>query len=125
MSEIDNLRKEDDFAAFSKTFIKLLEKYTSKVLSAGYLSHPDISLYDHSRITAALSVCYEVGDESKECLLIKGDLSGIQPYIYGGIRKMTDIAKRLRGRSFTIQLLTDVISSYVLEKLDLFEANLI
>jgi len=125
VNEIDKLRDDDDFGAFSKTFVKLLEKYTSKVLSAGYLSHPDISLYDHSRITAALSVCYEVGDESKECLLIKGDLSGIQPYIYGGIREMTDIAKRLRGRSFTIQLLTDVISNYILEQLDLFEANLI
>jgi CRISPR-associated protein Csm1 len=125
VDEIDKLRDVDDFGAFSKTFTKLLEKYTSKVLSAGYLSHPDISLYDHSRITAALSVCYEVGEENKECMLIKGDLSGIQSYIYGGIREMTDIAKRLRGRSFTIQLLTDVISNYILGKLDLFEANLI
>ncbi len=125
VNEIDKIRDEDDFGAFSRTFVKLLEKYTTKVLSAGYLSHPDISLYDHSRITAALSVCYEVGEENKECLLIKGDLSGIQSYIYGGIREMTDIAKRLRGRSFTIQLLTDVISNYILEKLDLFEANLI
>jgi len=125
VNEIDKLHNETDFGAFSKTFIKLLEKYTSKVLSAGYLSHPDISLYDHSRITAALSVCYEAGEESKECLLIKGDFSGIQSYIYGGIREMTDIAKRLRGRSFTIQLLTDVVSNYILEKLDLFEANLI
>lgn len=125
VDEIDKLRDEDDFGAFSKSFVKLLEKYTSKVLSAGYLSHPDISLYDHSRITAALSVCYEVGEENKECLLIKGDLSGIQNYIYGGIREMTDIAKRLRGRSFTIQLLTDVISNYILDQLGLFEANLI
>jgi len=125
VDEVDKLRDENDFGVFSKTFIKLLEKYTSKVLSAGYLSHPDISLYDHSRITAALSVCYEDGDQDKECLLIKGDLSGIQPYIYGGIREMTDIAKRLRGRSYTIQLLTDVISNYILEQLDLFEANLI
>jgi len=125
VDEVDKLRDENDFGAFSKTFIKLLEKYTSKVLSAGYLSHPDISLYDHSRITAALSVCYEDGDQDKECLLIKGDLSGIQPYIYGGIREMTDIAKRLRGRSYTIQLLTDVISNYILDQLDLFEANLI
>jgi CRISPR-associated protein Csm1 len=123
--ELKQLEKEDDFKTFSRTFIKLLEKYTSKVLSAGYLSHPDISLYDHSRVTAALSVCYEDGDPSNECLLIKGDLSGIQSYIYGGISEMTDIAKRLRGRSFTIQLLADVISNYFLEELDLFEANLI
>lgn len=125
INDIDKLREESDFKAFSRTFIKLLEKYTSRVLSAGYLSHPDISLFDHSRITAALSVCFEAGDPNKECLLIKGDLSGIQSYIYREIREMTDIAKRLRGRSFTIQLLTDIISNYFIEKLDLFEANLI
>ncbi|MGQ9820194.1 MAG: type III-A CRISPR-associated protein Cas10/Csm1 [Candidatus Kapaibacteriales bacterium] len=125
VNDVDKLREETDFKAFSRTFIKLLEKYTSRVLSAGYLSHPDISLFDHSRITAALSVCFEVGNENKECLLIKGDLSGIQSYIYREIREMTDIAKRLRGRSFTIQLLSEIISNYIIENLDLFDANLI
>jgi CRISPR-associated protein Csm1 len=125
ISELSTLIDEDNFRAFSRTFIKILEKYTSKVLSAGYLSHPDISLFDHSRVTAAINICLEEGDSKKECLLIKGDISGIQSYIYGGIREMTDIAKRLRGRSFTIQLLTDVISNYILDQLDLFEANLI
>lgn len=123
--EIDKLRSENNFLSFRRTFYKLLEKYTSRVLSAGYLSHPDISLFDHSRITAALSVCYEEGEENKECLLIKGDIAGIQNYIYNGIREMTDIAKRLRGRSFTIQLLTEVLSNYFIDKLNLFEANLI
>lgn len=125
INDVSKLKDESDFKSLSRTLIKLLEKYTSKVLSAGYLSHPDISLFDHSRLTAALSICYELGDENKECLLLKGDISGIQSYIYGGIRDMVDIAKRLRGRSFTIQLLTDVISNFILEKLNLFEANLL
>jgi len=123
--ELQVLVKEDDFNSFVSTFYFLLEKYTSKVLSAGYLSHPDISLFDHSRITAALSVCFEEGDEKNECLLIKGDIAGIQKYIYDGIREMTDIAKRLRGRSFSVQLLTEIIANLFLEKLSLFEANLI
>lgn len=125
IGEIDKLRTEADYKSFISTFYYLLEKYTSRVLSAGYLSHPDISLFDHSRITAALSVCFEDGDENKECLLIKGDIAGIQNYIYNGIREMTDIAKRLRGRSFTIQILTEVISSLFIEQLNLFDANLI
>ncbi|MEM5807151.1 MAG: type III-A CRISPR-associated protein Cas10/Csm1 [Candidatus Aenigmatarchaeota archaeon] len=125
IKEIELLRNETEFRAFASTFYYLLEKYTSRVLSAGYLSHPDISLFDHSRITAALSVCFEEGDEDKECLLIKGDIAGIQNYIYNGIREMTDIAKRLRGRSFTIQLLTEVISYVFIEQLNLFDANLI
>lgn len=125
IKEIDKLRYETNFKSFISTFYYFLEKYTARVLSAGYLSHPDISLFDHSRITAALSVCFEEGDNDKECLLIKGDISGIQNYIYNGIREMTDIAKRLRGRSFTIQLLTDVISDLFIEQLNLFNANLI
>lgn len=123
--ELKLLYNENNFNAFISTFYYLLEKYTSKVLSAGYLSHPDISLFDHSRITAALSTCFLTGDSNIECLLIKGDISGIQNYIYSGIREMSDIAKRLRGRSFTIQLLTEVISSLFLEQLNLFNANLI
>ncbi len=123
--ELELLYNETEFDAFITTFYYLLEKYTTKVLSAGYLSHPDISLFDHSRITAALSTCFEEGKELKQCLLIKGDISGIQNYIYNGIREMTDIAKRLRGRSFTVQLLTNVIANLFLEKLDLFDANLI
>lgn len=125
INEIDKLRNETEFKSFVSTFYYLLEKYTSRVLSAGYLSHPDVSLFDHSRITAALSICFEEGDENKECLLIKGDIAGIQNYIYNGIREMTDIAKRLRGRSFTIQLLTEVISTLFIEQLNLFDANLI
>lgn len=125
IGEIDKLRNEADYKSFISTFYYLLEKYTSRILSAGYLSHPDISLFDHSRITAALSICFEDGDENKECLLIKGDIAGIQNYIYNGIREMTDIAKRLRGRSFTIQLLTEVISTLFIEQLNLFDANLI
>lgn len=123
--EIKKLINETDYKSFISTFYYLLEKYTSRVLSAGYLSHPDISLFDHSRITAALSVCFEEGDENKECLLVKGDIAGIQNYIYNGIREMTDIAKRLRGRSFTIQILTEVISSLFIDQLNLFDANLI
>lgn len=125
VKELEILYNETEFDAFITTFYYLLEKYTTKVLSAGYLSHPDISLFDHSRITAALSTCFEDGDETNQCLLIKGDISGIQNYIYNGIREMTDIAKRLRGRSFTVQLLTNVISNIFLEQLDLFDANLI
>lgn len=123
--EIDLLKDETEFRSFVSTFYYLLEKYTSRVLSAGYLSHPDISLFDHSRITAALSLCFEEGDANKECLLIKGDIAGIQNYIYNEIREMSDIAKRLRGRSFTIQILTEVISILFIEQLNLFDANLI
>ncbi len=124
-NEIQLLENYNDYEAFVSTFYKLLEKYTARVLSAGYLSHPDISLFDHSRITAALSLCYEEGLEGNECLLIKGDITGIQSYIYEDILEMTDIAKRLRGRSFIVQILNEVISFILLNKLQLYDSNII
>jgi CRISPR-associated protein Csm1 len=125
VSEIHWLNGIKNSKVFINTFYNLLEKYTSNVLSAGYLSHPDVSLFDHSRITAALSICIEEGVENNECLLIQGDVSGIQSYIYDGIHEATRVAKRLRGRSFFVSLLTDVIFEYTLNKLNLYSPNLI
>lgn len=125
ISEIKLLEGIKDFNLFLTTFYKLLEKYTSRVLSAGYLSHPDISLFDHSRITAALSLCFEDADSEKEILLLKGDITGIQDYIYGEVYKMENIAKRLRARSFFVQVLLETICKYYLDELKIYDANVL
>jgi len=125
INELESLKDYSDFYSFIVTFYKLLEKFTSKVLSAGYLSHPDISLFDHSRITAALSLCFEEGDVDKPILMIKGDITGIQDYIYGELYKMENIAKRLRARSFFIHLILETISQYYLDKLNIFPPNIL
>lgn len=122
--EIESLRDVEDTQAFLRSFFSLMEKYTVNICSAGYKSLPDISLFDHSRITAALAVCLEETDEEKEVLVIKGDVSGIQSFIYHDIKMTESAAKQLRGRSFFISLLTDTISNYILQELNLFEANL-
>lgn len=127
ISEIPKLSSSRNFKSFLRSFYSLLEKYTSKVLSAGYLSYPDISLFDHSRVVAALSICMEETDskENKECILFQGDVSGIQNYLYDEVYKIDKAAKRLRGRSFYVSLLTDVVSNYVLDELNLFKPNLL
>lgn len=125
ISEIKLLEGLKDFNLFLTTFYKLLEKYTSRVLSAGYLSHPDISLFDHSRITAALSLCFEDADSEKEILLLKGDIAGIQEYIYGEVYKMENVAKRLRARSFFVQVLLETICKYYLNELNIYDANVL
>jgi CRISPR-associated protein Csm1 len=56
-------------------------------------------------------------------ILIEGDLSGIQKFIYSVTSK--GAAKGLRGRSFYLQLLTEAISNYILRKLKLSKANLL
>lgn len=39
------------------TIFYLLKKYTSSIPSAAYVSEADISLFDHSKTTAALATC--------------------------------------------------------------------
>lgn len=127
--EVSNIRA-NNIKTYCNTFYCLLEKYTSRIASAGYYSVPDISLFDHSRTVAAIALAKEyAGQTEKPFMLINGDISGIQNFIYkissgdsSGTKKM---AKRLRGRSFYINLLTDTITSLIIDHLDLFMANIL
>lgn len=121
--EVSKLCDIGDFRSFFTTFFKVCEKYTANVCSAGYVSIPDISLFDHSRNVAALASCKFQADSEKECLLIKGDISGIQNFIYYDILEATKAAKQLRGRSFIIRLLTDTIVDYLLQEFNVYDAN--
>ena len=135
------------------TLYYLLKKYTSFVPSAVWQSRPDISLFDHSRMTCAIAECiYKSGTDEKELrdilqalhkrnkkeeltesekellskrrfTLIGGDISGIQKFIYSIASK--GAAKGLKGRSFYLQLLSEAIAKCILKKLDLSIANLI
>lgn len=120
------------FKTFSETLLFLLEKYTSRI--PGSTQHlPDVSLYDHLKTTAAFAVCLHdyveknggimPGGDQKPFLLVGGDLSGIQKYIYGIIAR--GAAKNLKGRSFYLQLLIDNIVNFLIKELELFDANII
>jgi CRISPR-associated protein Csm1 len=102
----------------------LLERYTWAVPSAVHLEPRDVSLFDHARTSCALASAYALYRYSGErplrptFLFIKGDISGVQDYIYsvanigpGGV------AKRLRARSFFITALTEVVSHRLLAEL--------
>ena len=118
--------------ALIETFQTIMEKHTSRVASAGYKTVPDISLYDHSRSVATFASCRATAghDAKKPFLAIQGDVSGIQQFIYklaapdeGGGTKRT--AKRLRGRSFYVWLLTETVATLYLQRLQLYRTNLI
>lgn len=108
--------------------------------------HPDISLYDHSKITAAIAGCMyhyysetyrekwsrndlltdeilQVPQDTGPYLLIGGDISGVQKFIYTITSK--GALKSLKGRSFFLELLVEHIVSELLEKLRLNRCNLI
>jgi CRISPR-associated protein Csm1 len=124
---------------YLESLLYLMQRYTWSIPSAYYRSRPDISLYDHDRMTAALAavlVGSELSDEvlknlsSKSeneeenlALLVGGDISGIQEFIY--TISARGAASALRGRSFYIQLLTDAAARYMLDRLELPATNLI
>lgn len=93
----------------------------------------DVSLYDHSKTTAALATSlwryhHETEDttppqeswDTDKFLLIQGDFFGIQSFIFseqGETNKYA--AKLLRGRSFYVSLLTECAALKVLQELGL------
>ncbi len=120
-------------AALLDSLIFLLEKYTANVPSATNLRHPDISLFDHLRTTAAIAQALYIQQMSQEkpglgvgnreemkWLLVCGDFSGIQKFIYRLTNK--GAAKGLRGRSFYVDQFTRLCAGYLLRRLQMTRA---
>jgi CRISPR-associated protein Csm1 len=111
----------------------LIKKYTTFMPSFSQ----DISLFDHIKCTTAIATCLhkcmkngpqQIPEDDKFFLLISGGISGIQRFIYrvaSPQEAQEGMAKRLRGRSFYLNLLNDAVVTLILDKLELPEANLI
>ncbi|MFQ3666740.1 MAG: type III-A CRISPR-associated protein Cas10/Csm1, partial [Sphingomonadaceae bacterium] len=101
-------------------------------------ARPDVSLYDHSKTTAAIATAlwrfHRDGDteaaratmasradwDEAKFLLIQGDFSGIQSFIFGGDSiTQKKAARLLRGRSALVSLLTELAALAVLDELAL------
>ncbi len=116
------------FDLFLNELYYILMKYTWCVPSYTQ-GDADISLFDHSRVTAAIATClFEAKDEEKRLLLVEGDISGIQGFIYDVAspeEARRGMGKRLRGRSFYLTLLNQTIAEFIVDVLDLYIVNLI
>ncbi len=151
--ELNLLLKEfgKDFGSLAKSGVStfdaalyhvlhLIYKYAWCVPSNTQEDVPDISLFDHLRTTAAIAAClyrYHVTEgslnehslrhsQSRRFLLLGGDLSGIQSYIFdvanigaGGV------SRRLRARSLYVQLVTEACTHRILELFDLPPVNVL
>ncbi len=124
---------EDPEAALT-ALMATLRRFAWCVPAAAYRAEPDISLFDHLRVTAALTVCsgefpeetlgqFEEATRRSEfpdqpvALLIGGDLSGIQRFLYA--ISAEGAAKSLRGRSAYLSLLADAAVEFLLRELAL------
>jgi len=146
---------EEDFDRLLQTglsvekLLLVLEKYWSRIPSETRRDiekieeYPDISLFDHSKTTAAIAKCLEnyfletdaegfkeriledeILDRSQPYYqLIGGDFTGVQDFIYTISSK--GALKTLRARSFFLELLTEHVISEIAEVLSLSRSNVI
>jgi CRISPR-associated protein Csm1 len=135
------------------TLLALLRKYTWAIpFDIGSEEGSDISVYAHSKATAAIASCLLKGKLSDDDLaaidtafdqlltggspsseaeilkrplftLVKGDISGTQDFLY--LLTSSGAARGLRGRSFYLQLLTETIALWLLRRFDMSSTNLL
>ena len=126
----------------------ILEIYFSSIPAQTTRFKSDISLYDHSQVTAALSHALyidwkqgflETNDfqdikkwlQQKDgaigfkdiFLVVEGDLSGIQNFIFNIPSKKA--ARSLKGRSVYLDLIPRYVAKYILDQCQLTPANIL
>ncbi len=106
-------------------------KEASDQLKITELQNTEQYLFDHMRVNAAISACLALDASSGKvdeisdpvCLLVWGDISGLQKFIY---RLASEgAAKSLRARSFYVQLLSEALADAILLELGLPMTNMI
>lgn len=134
-NEIKKVNK-DEF----ETIYNVLKKYLWCVPSSSYKTRSDVSLFEHSKITAAIAISMyrfmlekfsediskfnDFGNRDEyRYQLVLADITGIQKYIYNIGHK--GAAKALKGRSFYLQQMLENIAYYFLNRLNLPITNLI
>ena len=157
VKDFQTIKKADNHRSVD-VVLHLLEKYTSFVPSITlqirgsseeetFRKHPDVSLFDHAKVTAAAAVCLYwylqanfpsrwgqeiLRDEitkgwedpgSKPFLLIGGDLSGVQRFIYTISSK--GALKSLKGRSFFLELFIDHVAERLASAMKLSRCNIL
>lgn len=146
INELDNLKHKDNINIWIENFNSLYMLYTSNIPSFTVGTKPPlVSLYDHSKTTAAIANALfnyfiekkdinnidlekveEIIENEKTLMFISGNFYGIQDFIFsegGEISKK--LAKILRGRSFYVSLLTEIFATHICQKLNLTNFSII
>ena len=135
------LHKEENLELWFEHFDSLMMVFTSAIPAAraGNVI-PDVSLYDHSKISAALAVAiylYHQHTESitidairdydsKKFLLISGDFYGIQNFIFSDSGEAgKNRAKILRGRSFAVSLFSELAADMLCREIGIPSSSLL
>ncbi len=97
----------------------ILEKFASHLS----LGQEDVALIDLTRATAAIAVALANTSATGKLMLIAGDLSGIQSFIY--TISSDGALKSLRARSFYLELVTEEVVQQLLDTLELPRTTII
>lgn len=137
MEEVKLIEAKNYNTLFSQLY-SLLEKYTWCIASDTQTKISDISLFDHLKTTSGLALASYIahkengkleegnkyGKSGNQFLLLAGDISGIQNFIYDGL-KASNAAKILRGKSFFVKAISDVVTYNILKELKLDISNVV
>ena len=127
-----------DFGTIFQNILTILLQYSWCIPSNTQEDIPDVSLFDHLKTTCAIATClYQYhhphfnedeikNDKAEKFLLLVGDLSGIQNYIFNITHIWAGgVAKRLRARSFQLNIISEIISHKILHIFNLPLANIL
>lgn len=138
---LNGINFEEDYI---NSLLEITEAYLTYVPSSTYLGEvADISLFDHSRTTAAMAACIvhylQAGNRSdyrlelfskrkdfyqeKAFCMFSCDISGVQQFIYTISSK--GALKGLRARSFYLELMLENLVDEILQDCSLYRTNLI
>lgn len=125
--------------AYLESLAAVVQKYTWCVPMAGGADLLDVSVHDHTRVTAAIAVCLAHQAVDEETLaavlaggtngaeapfaLVGGDVSGVQRFLYTITSK--GALRGLRGRSFYLQLLAEAVVHHLCKAWNLPSTNVL
>lgn len=148
LEEFKTVLKNDQGKLNPDSLYFLEEKYLWCIPSAYYKNNTDISLFEHSKVTAAAATSLYLSlkklhpeifsekdpqkirkvvknSEEKRLLLAGIDVNGIQKFIYSISSKKA--LQSLKGRSFYVQTVAEALTHELLwdESIKLYESNII
>ena len=108
-----------------KSVLAILKRFTWAVPASLSGLGMEVSFYEQVRMAAAVGICWHRAGWSVDGQLnapldrrlgwlVKGDLSGVQDFLY--LLTSAGAARGLRGRSFYLQLLTETIAEWTLRR---------
>lgn len=132
---IDDFKSEDHFSGeidkycFDRLYA-LLYEYTTLIPASTFEGKKTyVSLFDHSKLTSAIASCLYLNDvDDEHFMMFEFDVSGIQKFIFKvteGKDTKRDVAKSLRGRSFLISAITNIVTYSYLHEFGLTQSNII